>query len=223
MKTQARRKQTRAPIRPGKQPGRNVNAHVFRKASILALACCLMLGTPLYVRSQSDETAGYPLKLAFLYRIAQFTDWPPDAFRDANAPVVMCVAGEDPFNPDLENELRHRTINSHPVEITRVKIGGNFKECHVVFIPAAAGKQTQSIVRSLKSSGILTVGESKGFVECGGIVNFIIQKNKLTFEINLNAAQEGPLRLSSKILALAMIVRDPAPPGAGVKSRKSAE
>jgi hypothetical protein len=60
----------------------------------------------------------------------------------------------------------------------------------------------------LRGSSVLTIGETKGFAQRGGIINFTIEKNKLHFEINLDAAKQTPLTISSKVLAIAKIVRD---------------
>jgi len=49
---------------------------------------------------------------------------------------------------------------------------------------------------------VLTVGEMPHFVQCGGAVNFILEGNKVRFEINTDAAARARLKLSSKLLAL---------------------
>jgi len=59
------------------------------------------------------------------------------------------------------------------------------------------------ILESLKGSGVLTLGEMAHFVQSGGAVNFILEGNKVRFEINTDAAARARLKLSSKPLALA--------------------
>ncbi len=56
----------------------------------------------------------------------------------------------------------------------------------------------------------MTVGDVKGFAQLGGIINFIIVKNKVRFEINMKAAEEAGLKISSKLLRLARIVQEGA-------------
>ena len=90
--------------------------------------------------------------------------------------------------------------------------GANLKNCHMVFVPTMESKQAAGIIESLKGAPVLTIGETKGFAERGGIINFTIDQNKLHFEINLDAAQQTPLRISSRVLALARIVRAPPQP-----------
>ncbi len=189
-----------------------VGARLVRGVALLMVSCGLIVGTPPLVHAQGEENTQYRIKLAFLYQFAQFVEWPPDAFQSANAPLVVCIAGEDPFDSDLELDFRSRTIDKHPMVIRTVKRGTSLRACHLVFVTAPEYKHMASIIDSLKGSQVLTIGETKGFAERGGIINFTIEGNKLHFEINLDAARQTTLRISSKVLALARIVRDPARP-----------
>ena len=189
-----------------------VTTRLIRRGALLLVACGLVWGVLPVIPTQGEETAEYPVKLAFLYQFAQFVRWPPAAFETPTSPLVVCVAGQDPFDPDLEQELLNRTIDQHAIAIMSVKRGANLRNCHMVFVPAPESKQAASIIDSLRGSSVLTIGETKGFAERGGIINFTIEKNKLHFEINLDAVKQTPLTISSKVLAIAKIVRDPPHP-----------
>jgi hypothetical protein len=80
--------------------------------------------------------------------------------------------------------------------------------CHIVFIPVTEKDQAARIVRSLKGSVALTVGESEGFAVRGGMVNFTVEGGKVRFEINRHAADRAGLKISSKLLSLANVVTE---------------
>ena len=82
----------------------------------------------------------------------------------------------------------------------------------MVFVPAHESKQAAQVIASLQGAPVLTIGESEGFAERGGLVNFTIDQNRLHFEINFDAVRQTPLTISSRLLALAKIVRDPPHP-----------
>jgi hypothetical protein len=149
------------------------------------------------------------VKLGFLYNFAQFVRWPSDAFGSPNAPLMICVAGRDPFDPSIEQELRSRTVGGHPVEIKRLKATDDPKVCHMIFVRGGDKRAAARILASQKGSNTLTVGETQGFADRGGLINLIIENKKLRFEVNLDAAEQTRLKISSKLLALAKIV-DPA-------------
>ncbi len=158
--------------------------------------------------AKGEESNEYRVKLAFLYNFAHFVEWPADSFRDSAAPLDICVAGENPFQGEIEQTLRGRTVEGHPVEVRKLNPGENPHDCQMIFVRATEKKGTPRILASSKGSSILTVGEVKGFAERGGIINLTSVENQLRFEINLDAAAQTRLKISSKLLALAKIVKE---------------
>lgn len=162
---------------------------------------------PLPASAQSEDDAEYRLKLAFLYNFAQFVNWPPEAFHDSAAALTICVAGQDPFQGEIEQSLRGRMAGGHPIQLKRLKPNDDPRSCHIIFVRAGEKKLPGRILAAVKGSSALTVGETKGFADMGGVVNFTLEQNKLRFEINLAAAMQTQLKISSKLLALAKIVK----------------
>jgi hypothetical protein len=162
---------------------------------------------PTAVHSLNEATAEYPLKLAFLYNFTKFVEWPAGSYSDPGASLAICIVGDDPFSPDLEGELRTRKVEGHPVEVKTLKSTDILGACHMVFVPAAEERQAVRIVSNLKGSNTLTVGESVGFASLGGIINLTVEENKLHFEVNTVAAERAGLKLSSKLLSMAKIVK----------------
>jgi len=71
--------------------------------------------------------------------------------------------------------------------------------------PSEKGRMP-SILRTLKGTGILTIGDTAGFAGQCGIVNFYQQSGKVRFEVNIEASRRENLQISSKLLRLARIV-----------------
>jgi hypothetical protein len=180
------------------------------RLQIFIVVCWLAFNTPrpLYLKGEGVE---YPVKLAFLYNFTKFIEWPPGSYRNPDAPLAICIVGHDPFSADIEGDLRTRIVGSHPVEVLALKPTDTLSVCHMVFIPATDEDQASKIVRNLKGSSILTVGEAEGFAGLGGIINLTVKGNKVHFEVNQLAAQRAGLKISSKLLSLAKIVNDNAP------------
>jgi hypothetical protein len=183
----------------------------IRRVSISIFACCLFLNASPRAFSMNEETVEYPVKLAFLYNFTKFVEWPSGSYNSPSAPLVICIAGNDPFSPDIEAELRTRTVGGHPVDVRTLRPNDILNACHMVFVPAAAEDQATRIVRGLKGSSTLTVGETEGFAVLGGIINLTAEGSKLRFEVNLLAAERANLKISSKMLALAKIIHDEKP------------
>jgi len=174
------------------------------------LAGAVFLFNPLRTCAEGDDESEYQVKLAFLYNFAQFVEWPADAFHDPAAPFTICVAGQDPFQGEIGQGLRGHTAGGHLVEIKKLKRDENPRACQMIFVRAGDRKLVGRLLTDLRGSSTLTVGETKGFADLGGVINLVVEENKLRFEINLGAARQTRLKISSKLLALAKIV-DAAP------------
>jgi hypothetical protein len=183
----------------------------IRRATVFITVCWLFSNSAPKALPLSAETVEYPVKLAFLYNFTKFVEWPSDSFRNQESPLVICIVGNDPFGPSLEGELRSRTVGSHPIEVRALRTSDILSVCHMVFIPVTAEDQAAKVIRGLKGSSTLTVGETKEFAARGGIINLMAEGNKLHFEVNLLAAERAGLKISAKMLALAKIVHDESP------------
>ena len=179
----------------------------FMWTALGLLVWAVLLFNPLRACAEADDESEYRVKLAFLYNFAQFVQWPADAFRDPAAPLTICVAGQDPFQGEIEQGLRGRAAGGHLVEIRKLKRDENPRGCHMIFVRAGERKLAGRLLADLRGLNTLTVGETKGFAGLGGVINLVVEENKLRFEINLGAARQTRLKLSSKLLALATIVK----------------
>jgi hypothetical protein len=179
----------------------------IRRISFFLVALYILSNASPKALSQNEEGVAYPVKLAFLYNFTKFVEWPANSYRDAAAPLAICIVGHDPFSPDLEGELRTRTVGGHPVEVRTLRPNDTLSVCHVVFVPATE-KDQDRIVDSLNGSSTLTVGETDGFAVRGGIINLTVEENKVHFEVNQLAADRAGITISSKLLSIAKIVKE---------------
>jgi len=175
------------------------------------IAMILMATTSIAVISshaQSRMAPEYEIKAAFLYNFAKFIEWPDGTFADdTNATITLCVICQDSFC-DILLSLRDKTVKNKKLVVKRCKQVQNLEECHILFIGSSESKKWRQILKAVENRNVLTIGEMEGFSEFGGMINFILVKNKVRFEINVDAAKRAGFKLSSKLLKLANIVSD---------------
>ncbi|HSB74529.1 MAG TPA: YfiR family protein, partial [Terriglobales bacterium] len=131
-------------------------------ALAIGAVCLGLLPASRPAQAQISSSEEYRLKLAFLYNFAKFVEWPADAFSSPQAPLNICIVGRDPFDSELEQQIGERTINGHPYLTRRLLAGDDLGACHVVFLPAGSDGALPVILKRLRSSGALIVGESAG-------------------------------------------------------------
>ena len=154
---------------------------------------------------QAAETVidEYHMKGAFLLNFAKFVDWPAQAFKTADAPIVICVLGQSPFGAELEKAARATLVDKRPLSMRQVIDSRESHECHIVFVSSAERKRSRMLLEAVQGGNVLTVGETEGFVASGGVIAFRLEGEKIRIEISIAAADRAGLHISAKLLSLA--------------------
>jgi hypothetical protein len=148
----------------------------------------------------------YEIKAVFLYNFAQFVQWPPEAFADKSAPLVIGILGSDPFGSYMDEAVRGETVDGRPFVVRRFDRAEDATACHILFISRSESGRIDQILGSLKGKSILTVGDMDEFSRNGGMIRFVTENNKVRLRINVEAARSAGLKISSKLLRPAQIV-----------------
>jgi hypothetical protein len=170
------------------------------------LICLALTGwhMPGAARAQGNQISEYQVKAAFLFNFVKFVEWPSDSFPAAETPIIIGVFGTNPFGGDLDAVIHNKTVNNRPIEIRQLHLMSECTNCHVLFISGMVKKRVGEVLSTVGNASVLTVGESDGFTEAGGIINFVREGNKFRFQINAEAAKKAKLKISSKLLGLAL-------------------
>jgi len=163
----------------------------------------VLLGTCFAQDTASNE---YQVKAAYLFNFAKFVEWPTGAFRSPNSPLVICVLGLNPFGSDLEGSIAGKTVGGHRLKISNLPHGLDASSCQIVFIASSEKGQMREILQSLTGASVLTVGDTSGFTDDGGMINFVLEGDRVRFEANVDAADHAHLRLSARLLTVAKLV-----------------
>lgn len=181
---------------------------------MLSLAVALLLVNHLAAQ-QSPPQAGeidreYSIKGAFLYNFGRYVQWPNTAFASETSPFVIGVLGTDPFGTVLDDIASTAKIDGRAVVAKRFATMDDYTPCQILFISATADPQLKAtVLEKLPKTGLLVVSEEPGLAQRGAVVNFFVEQNKVRFEINVEAARQRHLKVSSKLLSLAKIVGVP--------------
>jgi hypothetical protein len=179
-----------------------------RQSAALILVALLSSAWAPVDRAQAEPPGEYQLKAAFLFNFAKFIDWPTTSFSSPQSPFVVCILGPDPFGQAMDEVFRDKMIDNRPVAIERFKTIAQVRQCHMVFVSQSESFHLAEIIEHLRGECVLLVGETDGFAEAGGVIQFAIEENHVRFLINTDAAGRAGLKVSSKLLSLARVVHD---------------
>lgn len=172
----------------------------------LPLSCCLLIaGVGRATAHAQAPSAGISeITAAFLINFVKFTEWPDD---DGTAPVLLCTsdAGVAQAATSL---IGRRAAGSRPIEVQRVALDLAPSRCAVLYVSGLDTKRMAVLISGLRGASVLTVGDAVDFARQGGVIRLFLQGDTMRFEINVTAAARANLRLSSKLLSLAVILKE---------------
>jgi hypothetical protein len=189
-------------------------ASSFLAAIVLAAT---LLGFPSSSWPQDMEANEYQIKAAYLLNFPNFVDWPGAINNDLQSPIRLCLLGSDPLGSALSRMMADRLSRGRSLLLRRVSRTDPVSDCQILYIGPSEGKYIPQILESLHNVSALTVGETDQFAEQGGMIQLVMEDNRIRFRINPSAASQAGIRISSKLLALAQIVT-PAKPIPGANS-----
>jgi hypothetical protein len=187
-----------------------------RRSTATAIGTCAALFAALAiapcVHAQRAATE-YEVKAAYLYNFGKFVAWPDKSAAKVGEHFEICVLGEDPFGMALDTAVTGETIGGKGVAIKRISKPQDVGHCRVVFISASEAARLSEILATLDKASVLTVSDMPEFSQRGGMIEFVLDGNRVRFEVNVTNAEDAGLNLSAALLKVAVRVTRNARPG----------
>lgn len=172
------------------------------RRGIGAIVAAALIASP-SIAVPAQEANEQLLKVAFIYNFAKFTTWPDSVFADPKAPITFCVVGKHEFGTAFDS-VQGKSVGGHTVVVKYLSSYRDKDECQVVYVAPSEKSRLPKIVSTSKEIHALTVSDIDGFGESCGIIRMVRgADDRIGFEINVKAAEQSGLKLSSKLLNLA--------------------
>ena len=165
------------------------------------------------LQAQQPRVSEYQVKATYLYNFGRFVTWPSSATAAKTDVFSICVLGQDPFGPILDSTVAGETLEGKSLKVKRISTPREAGGCRILFISSTEEHHLKEILATLDESCVLTVSDMPAFSRRGGMIQFVLEGDRVRFEINLTRAETAGLTLSSQLLKVATAVRKEAPPG----------
>lgn len=187
--------------------------HLTGRRQRLTLAAAVgltVMGYSLFANpGHSIKASEYDVKAAFLVSFAQFISW-PEAAENTDKPFQIGIVGEDPFGEILDQIASRKSFKGRPIVISRFEASDTPRQCDMVFVNLPP-EDAKRFCMSAGKTPCVTIGDADMFLKHGGIIQFVMDENRVRFDINLAAAQQAGLEFQARLLRLAREVYDKEP------------
>jgi hypothetical protein len=177
------------------------------RAPLACVAVTLAFLVTTGLLAQQPKPNEYQVKATYLYNFGRFVRWPGTIPAGKGDSFLVCVIGRDPFGSILDVTLAGEALDGKPVVLRRISKPQDARECRILFISSTEEKHLNEILTALDQSGVLTVSDMPGFTRRGGMIQFVLDGDRVRFEINLTSTEDARLTLSSELLKVAASVK----------------
>ena len=158
-----------------------------------------------WTHGQTQRQAAEPeLKAAILINLLLFVDWKVQGTQSDDR-LTVCYVDASPVTAAL-TAFDGRLLKGKPLRVVRVE-PARVGACHLLYISPVESAHLPRLIPLLRDSGILLAGDSAGYLARGVMLNLATEEGRVVFDVDLQAARQAGLVLSSKVLRLARRVQ----------------
>ncbi|NOQ36521.1 MAG: DUF4154 domain-containing protein [Methylococcaceae bacterium] len=145
------------------------------------------------------------LKVAYLGRLLNYVTWPSSVEWSESKSFNICIIGTASFNKLLGSLSSRKLVKEKPVDIRYFDNVEESSNCHLLFISISEQAKITQILKFTKNKPILTIGETRGFAEKNGMIQFLMKGQKVYMKINYEAYRNHSFTISSDLFALSNV------------------
>jgi len=165
------------------------------------LLTCLVLAALLPAGSRADEPED-ELKAAVVLSFLRYGDW--GQALPANAALTVGIIGRPEFAAVLRRSVEGKSVNDHAIHVVELKNAAE-RSCQVVYFSADKTLDTKAALQIPALAHVLTIGETRDFLDWGGAVNLFVLDGHMAFEVSLEALERCSVSISSRLLRFGQI------------------
>jgi hypothetical protein len=165
-------------------------------------AMCAVVFAADAAAEQRTPTAEDDIKAAFLFNFTQFVEWPGAALGGTD-PFRICVVADPAFAAAVDRTVGGESVGGHAIARTSPVSPDTARGCQILFVGRQEGERLDRWMAAVKGSPVLVVGESPAAFERGAHINFVVESNRVKFDVNKDGATRAGLTISSKLLRVA--------------------
>jgi hypothetical protein len=161
------------------------------------------LWSPLRVCGQAVEASQPDIEAVYLYNFAKFVRWPGAI---SGPSLDICVAGQKVYLDTLSRIVAGEHVNERSVSVRAIQRPEDVAGCNILFVGQSAKAHLDSLLTAAADKSVLTVSDIPGFLDRGGMIQFMLVDNRVRFSVDLRPSARHGITFSSELLKVAIAV-----------------
>lgn len=183
-----------------------VRTAMLRGLGLALIALALASARPSVAQTVPAAASERSVKAAYIYRFLPYIEWPA-AVLAPGAQIVIGVVGADDVAAELEQLLRHRPADERSIAVRRLGPSDVWTGAHALYAGQEVAARVLAVAKALQDRSVLTISDAENAVDRGFVIGFVNVESRLRFEVNADIAERSGLKLSSRLLTVALRVR----------------
>jgi hypothetical protein len=168
------------------------------KRIVLLLLFCL--GAGWYNLNAQNEK----FKALFMYNFTKYIEWPPSM---RSGDFIIGVLGNSPLTPELNNVSKTQRVGNQKITVVTFNSVDQISQCHILYIPASKSSMLPQVNAITAGKNILIVTDKSGLASQGAGLNYILDGERLKYEVNKSSIEKRGLAVNSTLISLGVEVK----------------
>lgn len=156
--------------------------------------------TSMAERPPQDERT---VKAAFVFNLIKYVEW-----SNSSNELLIGYSGDASMGEVLKKLLEGKSIDNRTIHILLSPSESDVQRCNLLYVSEASPRKARAALERIHNKSTLTVGDSNSFTEDGGMIGLVRNGEQVQIQVNLDSVQEAELKISSRLLNLATILRN---------------
>lgn len=170
----------------------------MKKLTFAFLGIFLFLFNYQVVKAQSTIAQAQSV---FIYNFTRLIEWPSDY---KSGEFIIGVYGSSEVFNEVKNFCNGKMVGTQPITVKKFGTIDEIGKCHMLFVAYNKTKEIAPITSKIGGNKTLIISERKGALEDGSAINFVINEDKLKFELKASNGTKYGLKIHSNLESMAI-------------------
>lgn len=181
-------------------------SHHIARIVLLCVAWCIAHIALAQPSSDNAKIIERRVKAVSLYKFLGYVEWPPATFAQIDLPYVVGVINDDDLADELTRISTGHKLYNRAVIVKKMSFGAPLTNLNALFIGSGDPQRQAQTLKNVQSQPILVVTETEGALAQGSMINFRVVDDRVRFEVSLDTVEKAHLKISSRMLSVALLV-----------------